>query len=275
MTENQKPDPCTYYWEYEEEHLAEISDEVEDRLIKTETAAGIVANGLSLGTYDLRKVSGVIFLLYSRIAKNLLFVTKGLRLGYYSGTSGILRSTLEDLATAVYFFSQPSRLTEWWINEFLSSGKRQSAQEGFNSNARFVLFNQERNCITKIEMDKFRVLANHFMHTTIEGLAEEFHIPLKKWAPLELIEELKKSESFKEGLKRETNFDFKPTKTNSENDDIVVDVEILGGYHPGLLDFLSIAAFFIAHRLLDNTAEFLESSVEEFDRLNAEWHSDL
>lgn len=275
MNENQTPDPGITFWEFEAEHIIQISDEVEDRLIKTETAARIVVDGLELAKYDLREVSGVVFLIFGRIAKNLMFATKGLRLGYYSGASGILRSTYEDLATAVYLVSQPSRINEWWNNAFLPIGKRQSAQERFNSNARFVMFNQETTCIAKINMETFRDLANHFMHTTIEGIAEEFRIPLQEWVPLDLVDELEKSASFKEAVEREGNFDYKPFNTSSENDGISANIEILGGCHQGLSDFLSVTAFFVGHRLLDNVAEFLHSSDDEFDRLNAEWHSDL
>ena len=106
----------------EVEHYRQIGGEVEQHLALAEAASIITLNGLmSLEEYPrINEVKALVTLLMAKAAKNVRLAVIDLKLGYYTGTSAILRSAFESLTFAFLFNSEPSQVAIWLRNEFSS-----------------------------------------------------------------------------------------------------------------------------------------------------------
>ena len=133
----------------------------------------------------------------AKAANNLRFSVNGLTLGYYSGSSAVLRSSLDALEFAALFESDPSQLAIWLRNEF-----SQSRSQGDLNRLRSEQSMAAKSALLRIEshpraindgLNEFWKGANRRIHATFQGLADEFGVQLEDLVPDYLEETFVKS----------------------------------------------------------------------------------
>jgi len=265
-------------------HIKKIDKNISRHLTLAEKAAVITLNGLmSLKRYPrIDEPEGCVSLLMAKSAKNVRFAVKGLKLGYYSGASAVLRSAFEDLAFAVLFTLEPSQVAKWFRNQFskLPFDQLGSFREQQKKHARKALLSQENSLIMiKDALSEYVSKANIHIHPSILGLSEEFRIDLEYFINEEMGEALSESEgNLTEALNRyiiKTSFrDYVPREQPSESKDAseLVFIELTGRYDEEKIGDLALFAFYIAHRLLDLTKIVFEVESKEFFQHYKDWH---
>jgi len=226
-----------------------------------------------------------VILLFSKSAKNIRFAVKGLRLGYYSGASAVIRSAFEDLAYAVLFHHKPSQISKWWRNEFSKERIELliSFREQQRRDAKNALFYQESSPkIIRDGLADYCNKANMRIHPTIVGLSEEFGINLDYLMSPEMEEALLETEG---DLERALNrYVLKTCYRDFISDDKTsgaketgesLRIEIYGRYDEDTLSGLALFAFYIAHRLLDYTMTIFDIKDKEFLQQYRKWHKDI
>lgn len=266
----------------ETEHLKDVSDEISHNLLLAEKASIIAVNGImSQKEYPhIHEPEGLASLLLVKSAKNVRFAVKGLKLGYYSGASAVLRSAFEDLAYATLFQSEPSQIAKWFRNEFSNAEYKLliSFREQQKKDAKRALFSREShpNAI-KDGLSEFISRANIRIHPSIGGLSEEFGIDLGYFVDRELAESLSAVDGdLTQALDRyvlKASFDdFLPREKTAGEERETVYIELPGRYDEATLSDLALFAFYVAHRLLDSTKEYFDIGDKDFFEQYKYWH---
>ena len=268
----------------ETDHIKKISGEIADHLALAENAAVITVNGImSLKEYPhIDEPEGIVSLLLVKLAKNVRFAVKGLKLGYYSGASAVLRSAFEDLAYAVLFHSEPSQIAKWFRNEFSKAPFELliSFREQQKKDAKQALFSRENSpAIIKDALSEYVNKANMRIHPSITGLSEEFGIDLEYFVNQEMGEALSESGGdITKALDRyvlKTSFrDFIPRERSAgeEVPNELIFIELPGRYDDATLSDLALFAFYVSHRLLDFTKIIFDIESKEFFQHYKDWH---
>lgn len=269
--------------EHESEHYEKLGIEIQQQLDLAEDAAFISLHGLTSSEHypRLDDPKGLAFLFMIKTAKSIRFAVIGLRLGYYTGASSVMRSALEALSFAYLFDSEPQQVAVWLRNEL--SGRDHEEIEGLRSkqirNAKKSLLDQEcKRQIVKDAMVTFCQEANKYTHTTILGLAKEFGVDIGYLLPDELAEAEGDPDMALERFVFTSQFGkniLQKRVDGTSPDDEIVEIEIIGRYDEEALSDLSSFIFYIGHRLLDMTKDAFAIKNKEFHNYYRDWHETI
>lgn len=269
----------------EANHLKKISVDTSQHLASAENAAVICLNGLmSLKKYpQIGESEAFVSLLMAKSAKNVRYAIKGLKLGYYSGASSVLRSAFEDLAFAILFHSEPSQVAKWFRNEFSKRpfSDLSRLREKQKKEAKKALFSRENSpLIIRDTMYEYVNKANIQIHPSIKGLSEEMGIDLEYFISEEMGKALEEAEgdltmALEMFVLKSYSRDHMEEALGSEDIGEKVFVELTGRYDEEKLADLSLFAFYISHRLLDFTKIIFEIDSREFYQHYKEWHKTI
>lgn len=269
----------------ESRHVGDMSEEIVSNLDLAETAAIITLNGFCSIKDPVRfnEPKGLILLLLSKAAKNIRLAAVGLRLGYYSGSSAVIRSALESLSYAALFDKYPARVDEWFINEFSSRTPAQKADvlRKQASDAKKALLELETNRLTiKDAMNEFLEKANQTLHTSMSGLAEEFGMDVGELVPDDFGTEFENAGgNFVQAMSRYAflrRFGKSIAKKQGPVDETQPSlIQIYGRYHEPTLSDLALFSFFVAHRILDIAKMCFDFQDEAFNEDYRAWHKEI
>jgi hypothetical protein len=283
MTENEE-----YFLDIrpdEWDHTEKISEEIEQYLDLAENAAIITLNGFGAIQEPVRfnQTKGLILLLPSKAAKNIRFATVGLRLGYYSGSSAVIRSALESLYYAALFDEDRSQVEDWFINEFSTKpfSEKAAVQLRQARAAKKAMLSLENDKLTiEDAMNEFLEKANQTLHTSMRGLAEEFGMDVGELLPDDFETEYEKAGGdFEKAIKR---FELlrhwgknyaKPRGAPKVSE--ITAIQIYGRYYEKTLDDLAMFCFFVAHRVLDMAKVSFNIKNEQFSKDYRAWHKEV
>lgn len=269
----------------ESEHFERISDEVMQNIELAESAAKITINGFASIKEPVRinEARGLVLLLLAKAAKNVRFAAVGLKLGYYSGVSAVVRSALESLLYAALFDSEPRQAEEWFINEF--SSKSTTEMNAFRERqmkaARQALLDLETNrLVIKDAMHEFTQKANRSVHASMEGLSDEFGISLDSLLPDDFRKEYEKAGFDFDSAIARYSFLRRYGKDMikgppADDDDEVMRFQTSGRYDEDIIDDLALFNFYVAHRLLDMSKSLFDIRDEDFVRDYKLWHKEI
>jgi len=268
----------------EKEHYQKIEEEIAETLHLAHTASVITLNGLCLLDSPSRTntAPALVTFLMSKTANSIRYAVKGLKLGYYSSASTVLRSALESLSFAYLFDANPNEVASWLRNEFsnrpqseLSSLRNDQIQKAIHS----LLDSENQPRVIAEGLHGFKKGANKSIHATLVGLAKEFNIDIEILLPDEIAEA---EGDLDEALNRYAllsaygeNILTKRIKSDNKHrdEDEMVWVQYTNKYTKDEIFDLSIIAFYIAHRLLDLTQSFSISD-HDFHQDYREWHKE-
>ncbi|MFZ7134135.1 MAG: hypothetical protein ACOWWR_17460 [Eubacteriales bacterium] len=267
------------------DHCNRIDENILRYLDLSETAVIITLNGLtSLQEYQpLYETDSIINLLMVKSAKNVRFVVRGLKLGYYSGSSSVLRSAFEDLTFAVLFYSEPKQVSKWFRNEFSNQNTvdLNNWRSDQKKKAKQVLFSQENNkFIIRDALNEFVNKANWQIHTSIKGLSEEFGVELGNFLDEKLLDELEATkwnltEALDKYVLKTYNKNCTKNNTDPKKSDEMVYFQLVGRYDKEVLSDIALFTFYIAHRLLDYSKEIFKIKDKEFLKNYKSWHNEI
>lgn len=269
----------------ETQHYRDISDEIMNYITLAENASLITLNGLSDSKepIQINETRGLVLLLLAKAAKNIRLAAIGLRLGYYSGVSAIIRSALESLSFATLFDSEPNQIDEWFINEF--SQKSKSEKNTFYDNqtksAKEALLDFENDRLAiKDAMHEFLEKANQSLHTSMRGLSEEFGVDIESLLPDDFQLEYEKSGfDFNKAiskfacLRRFGKNIISGQAKDEENE--LVEISLSCAYNESNITDLALFNFYVAHRVLDSTKLCFDVKDEEFKEQYNLWHKEI
>lgn len=269
--------------EDEDHHRASIPEELLEQLSLAEDAARLTLNGLSDidETLDLTSPRGLVILLLAKSAKGVRFAALGIQLGYYSGSSAVLRSALETVELAALFDSDPSEVAVWLRNE-LSTPPPEGIEEYRKSQskaARNALVDKEDNPkALRNGLYQYHTEASKQIHPTLVGIVEEFGVEIKDLIPPALKEIfLTRGEDGNQALelyallsKRDP--DSLPELRNDERERTMF--YLFGRYDEPTISDSAVLAFFIGQQLLNLTERMVSKldSHRKFRKDFREWH---
>ena len=269
----------------ESQHYAQLSQEIMKNIILAENAGIITLNGFSAikEPIQVNESKGLVLLLLAKAAKNVRLATIGLKLGYYSGASAIIRSALESLLYATLFDSEPKQIEEWFINEF--SQKSSAEINGFRDaqikEAKQSLLDLETGRLAiKDAMHEFIESANQKIHTSMQGLSEEFGIDVDSLLPDDFRREFEKAGfDFNLAMTRYAflrRYGNNLTKGQSQDEEYdLTEIQICGKYQEDSIADLALFNFYVAHRILDICKSCFDIEDEEFNKCYKLWHKEI
>ncbi|MBI2846739.1 MAG: hypothetical protein HYX82_02540 [Chloroflexi bacterium] len=274
--------------EDEVEHNKQVSEEAKYFIDLSKEAAVITLYGLPRVEEELaiNEPKALVSLLLAKSAQNIRFACSGLRVGYYTGVSAVLRSALEALAYSSLFNYKPNEIGKWIRNEFTlkrePSKISQLRSEQLKA-AKGSLFDLESSRhIIKEEVEGFWENVNKRIHATLGGLAQEFNVAAEDLFPDDFQEAwLKSGEDFEKALELYVFLSSFGkdilTRSNSSNrtQDRTVVLQFGCQYNDEMSRDLILFAFYIAHRLLDMTKSDFKISDPDFMKAYKDWHKKL
>ncbi len=271
----------------ETDHIKMIKEKIVGYLLLAENAAIISINGLTYldEACYLDEPEGVVNLLMAKSAKNIRFAIKGLKLGYYSGASAILRSAYEDLSFAVLFHKEPSQIAKWLRNEFSDNPKKiQPLRAQQMSDARKAITSEEKESPTIIKaVSMYIKQANKHIHPSVIGLSEEFGIESDYFISDDMDRTLTEfkdniNKALENYVQKTSEKDYKPKKRTlqEKNEGSKFFIELPIRYDEVLLSDLALFGFYISHRILDYTKSIFGSKINNKDFFSdyQSWHKD-
>ena len=224
-------------------------------------------------------------LLLAKAAKNIRFASIGTKLGYYGGAYAVIRSALEALSYAALFENNAEEINKSFIYEFserLDDELNRARNDQLKRAKKALLDLENDRQAIKDGLSEFLQKANPFIHTNLEGLAEEFGFDVGYLLPDDFQEEFEKAEGdFQRALGRYkllNKFGTNILKSQSEEnppEDEILPIELAGRYDKPIMEHLSLFCFFIAHRILDTTKQIFEIKNEEFIENYKNWHKQV
>jgi hypothetical protein len=269
----------------EVEHRNALPEQYNRRLWLANTAAYISLHGLtSIDRFPETNDPGfVVHLLLVRCAQNIRFAVSGLSLGYYTGSSAVLRAALEALQYAVLFASKPDQIAVWLRNEFSSRPPSEFSDSRTEQmrRARKALLDWERDKRSiGEETTRFWQKANQRVHATLQGLAEQFDLDLGFLLPPGLGEAYEKAEEdFDKALEYYALLSRHSSMSHSgdgkQEDAESITIQLAGRYDESVANDLTLFCFYVSHRLLDVVDQVFTISNEKFRHDFKAWHDNM
>lgn len=281
-----RPDFLAFELDEDEDHHREsIPEELLEQLSLAEDAARLTLIGLSDidETLDLTSPRGLVILLLAKSAKGVRFAALGIQLGYYSGSSAVLRSALETVELAALFDSDPSEVAVWLRNE-LSTPPPEGIEEYRKSQSRAA-----RNVLVDVDKEdnpkalrkglyQYHTVASKQIHPTLVGIVEEFGVEIKDLIPPALAEIFStQGEDGNQALElykllSKGDPDSLPTPREDERERTLF--YLYGRYDEPTISDLTVLAFYIGHQLLELTQSVVSKlgSHQKFRKDLREWH---
>lgn len=266
-------------------HYQMVSPDVGNRLSLAEQAAVITLNGLiSLDKPPrINDIKALETFLLAKSAKDIRFAAIGVKLGYYSSASAVLRSALESLSFTALFSSDESQIANWFRSELsgVTKEKPYKKWKKQTNKARKALLEKEQNhnqltmenALAELVWD-----ANKSIHSTIHGLAKEFGLDIADFFPDDLQHACEK---YNGDIERALNhyvlqakFGKNMSSIPTQSDEPIEEIPIVlsGRYDETVINGLALFTFYIGHRLLDFTNDLFEINDQSFKKDFEKWH---
>ena len=269
--------------EDEAEHRSDVAEDIAGTLELANNAAALALNGLMMAedVPRLNEPKGIASLLLAKAAQNVRFACTGLTLGYYSGSSGALRSAYEALIYAALFSTSPEEIPIWIRIEFSETPEPDRADQ--KRRAKRALLDQEKSRhVIKEALIQFVEDGNRRIHSTVKGLADEFGIDIDYLLPDDLEESfLQLGEDFDMAVSLSafaSKHDARPAQNGGSGgsaEQEIINVDLVGRYDAEMLEDIATFALYLGHRLLDWTADTFTINDRDFTRGYRDWHKEL
>ncbi len=272
----------------EAEHKKQVTGDVKQHLDHASAAAGLALNGLVTlkDPPGINEPQGLVSLLIAKSARNVRFAVNGLRLGYYTGASAVLKAAYDALLYAVLFHSEPGEVAIWFRNELSNrpEGELNTLRCEQRNKAKKALLGLEKSRSIKDTMHDFVDKANLRIHSNVLGLSEEFGINIEYLMPDELGQIISESnEDFDKALDRYAflssfgkNLIHEQARAeDGEEKQETLEIQLALKYDQDTVADLSLFSFYIGHRLLEFTIHIFDIQEKEFIDLCANWRKSV
>mgnify|MGYP001597260218 CR=1 FL=1 len=274
--------------EDEAEHNRQVTGDVKQHLDLASAAAALTLNCLvSLkDSPRINEAEGLVSLLIAKASRNVRFAVNGLRLGYYTGASAVLKAAYDALLYAVLFHSDPGEVAIWFRNELSNrpEGELNALRCEQRNKAKKALLDLEKSRSIKDTMHDFVDKANMRIHSNVLGLSEEFGIDMEYLMPSELGQIISESnEDFDKALERyaflssfgKNLLHEQARAEDSEEKQETLEIQLALKYDKDTLSDLSLFSFYIGHRLLEFTIHIFDIQDKEFIDQCAKWRKSI
>ena len=272
----------------EAEHNRQVVGDVKQHLDSASAATALTLNALvSLkDSPRINEAEGLVSLLIAKSSRNVRFAVNGLRLGYYTGASAVLKAAYDAMLYGVLFHSDPGQVAIWFRNELSNrpEGELNTLRCEQRNKAKEALLNLEKAHSIKDTMHDFVDKANMRIHSNVLGLSEEFGIDMEYLMPNELGQIISESnEDFDKALDRYvflSSFGKNLLHEQERAEDTAqkqetLEVQLAIQYDKDILSDLSLFSFYIGHRLLEFTVHIFDIQDKEFINLCANWRKTI
>lgn len=275
----------------EAEHNRQVTGDVKQHLDLASSAAALTLNSLvSLkDSPRINEAEGLVSLLIAKSSRNVRFAINGLRLGYYTGASAVLKAAYDALLYAVLFHSDPGEVAIWFRNELSNrpEGELNTLRCEQRNKAKKALIDLEKARLIKDTMHDFVDKANMRIHSSVIGLSEEFGIDMEYLMPSELGQIISESNedfdkaldryafisSFGKNLLHEQARAEEAAETAEKQE--TLEIQLALKYDKDTVSDLSLFAFYIGHRLLEFTIHIFDIQDKEFIDQCANWRKSI